>query len=238
MITIKRKPDFKKDFYEQTAWAQNQVIAGVDEVGRGCLAGPVVAAALILHPGKKSRLIKDSKLLTPEELQKSYAWIIKNSWSSLAVMNHRLIDRVNIYQATLLAMKRASIQLLSTVPLKPNLFVVDAMPLSLNAFEGDIIHFIYGESKSSSIAAASIVAKVTRDRIMRTIAHSIPGYLFENHKGYSTPTHKRYIKELGKSFLHRITFIDHLDSFSDNDEFHEQQSLFAENILNGEISLL
>jgi ribonuclease HII len=234
MVTIKRKPDFKKDFYEQTIWGNQGVVAGVDEVGRGCLAGPVVAAAVILYPHKKSRLVKDSKLLTSEELQKSYAWIVKHSWHSIAIINHRIIDEINIYQATLLAMKRATVQLLAIIPHHPTLILVDAMPLVLNSFQGDIIHFIYGESKSSSIAAASIVAKVTRDRLMQTMSQAIPDYLFENHKGYSTPTHKKLIAQLGYSFLHRITFIDHLEIYKQLDE---QGSLLSQEELNIHISL-
>ena len=145
MTTIKRKPDFKKDFYETGAWQQQQLVMGIDEVGRGCLAGPVVTAAVILHPGKKSRVLKDSKLLTQEELLNGYRWIIQNSWYSLGIINYRLIDKINIYQATLRCMHRAALQLLVLMPQKPVHILVDAMPLVINAFEGDIIHFLIGE---------------------------------------------------------------------------------------------
>ena len=218
MVTIKRKPDFKKDYYEMLAWSNQQLIVGVDEVGRGCLAGPVVAAAVILHPHKKSRLIKDSKLLTPEELIKSYAWIANHSWMATAVIHNRIIDRVNIYQATLIAMRRCVTQLLAIVPKQPSIIAVDAMPLIIDTFSGDIVHFIYGETKSSSIAAASIVAKVTRDTIMRQMENSFPGYLLGQHKGYSTPTHKRRIQELGATIMHRVSFIDHFEASTEYQE--------------------
>ena len=235
MATIKRKPDFKKDYYEMLAWSNNHVIMGVDEVGRGCLAGPVVAAAVIIHPHKKSRLIKDSKALTSEELLKSYAWIIKHSWNATAVVHNRIIDRVNIYQATLVAMRRCVTQLFATIPQQPSIIAVDAMPLIIDTFTGDIVHFIYGESKSSSIAAASIVAKVTRDAIMRQIEKSFPGYLLAQHKGYSTPTHKQQIRERGATILHRTSFIDHLDFYPENQE--NQESLFIPTISEDQISL-
>lgn len=209
MATIRQKPNFKKDLYEIQAWQENALIAGIDEVGRGCLAGPVVAAAIILHYNKKSRLLKDSKLLTQEELLKSYQWIIKNSWHAVAVTHNRTIDEVNIYRATLMTMRRAAMQLFAITPQMPKTIVVDAMPLIIPNFPGDIFHFIYGESKSSSIAAASIVAKVTRDGIMKNLEGSIPGYNIASHKGYSTPDHKKRLHSLDRSILHRISFIDH-----------------------------
>ncbi|MFA6066636.1 MAG: ribonuclease HII [Candidatus Babeliaceae bacterium] len=224
MVTIKRLPDFKKNSYEEAAWARNGVIAGVDEVGRGCLAGPVVAAAVILKPKKTHPLVKDSKLLDAAELQKAYSWIIKNSWYGTAIINNNLIDKINIYQATLTCMRRAAHQLLATAPRAPELFVVDAMPLVLGNFQGDIIHFIYGEKKSSSIAAASIVAKVTRDAIMQRHDSTFPGYNLARHKGYSTPSHKKILIESPQSLIHRVTFIDH---FVDCGQEDTQESLLC-----------
>ncbi len=210
MVTIKRKPDFKIDHYENTAWADSDVICGIDEVGRGCLAGPVVTAAVILHAHKKSPLLKDSKILSPDRRLKSYNWIIKNSWYATGIIHHRQIDSVNIYQATLRAMKRALVQLLATAPVQPHLVLVDAMPLQMDSFPGDIIYFNYGESKSSSIAAASIIAKVTRDRIMQQLDSTFTHYRFAQHKGYSTALHKEKIAQYGSSILHRVSFTDHL----------------------------
>lgn len=223
MITIKRKPDFKKDMYEDAAWQANRFVAGIDEVGRGCLAGPVVAAAVILFPHKKSRLIKDSKLLDKEGLQKGYNWIVKNSWYSIGIAHHRDINRLNIYGATLYAMRRAVMQLLTTAPQKPNQILIDAMPLALETFEGDIIHFAKGERKSSSIAAASIIAKVTRDKLMQEIEYAFPGYGLAQHKGYSTPLHKQMLKERGVSIIHRTAFTSWLD-----DQYEQQESLLDE----------
>lgn len=226
MATFRQKPDFKKDFYEAQAWREGRLIIGIDEVGRGCLAGPVVAAAVMLKCNKKSRHLKDSKLLDEKELAASYAWIMKNSWHGIGIIHNRIIDSVNIYKATLCAMKRAVMQLLAITPIKPSLVVVDAMPLVIDKFDTDIIHFLYGERKSSSIAAASIVAKVTRDAIMRRLDQAIPGYQYTSHKGYSTPGHKRMLSQLDRSIIHRISYIDHL-SF-DNQDIQEQLPFFEQ----------
>lgn len=232
MATIKRIPNFKKNSFEDAVWAKNSLIAGVDEVGRGCLAGPVVVAAVILKQSTKNRLIKDSKLLDAQGLEKAYNYIVKNSWHATAVLNNNFIDKVNIYQATLSGMRRASCQLLATAP-TPELFVVDAMPLVLEHFNGDVVHFIYGEKKSISIAAASIVAKVTRDRIMRRHDVYFPGYNLARHKGYSTPGHKKMLSELSQSLLHRLTFIDHIIDCGD-EEFQEN---FIQQEFNQELSI-
>lgn len=221
MITIRRKPDFKKNHYEQQAWDKNKLICGIDEVGRGCLAGPVVAAAVILKTTKISRLVKDSKIMTPDDRLKAFDWITANSWYSIGITHHRLIDQVNIYYATQIAMKRAVMQLLVMTPQKPSCIVIDAMPIQLNNFEGDIVAFPYGESKSSSIAAASIVAKVTRDLLMQRLDSVFPGYALAHHKGYATQEHKIALKQQPTSIIHRTTF---LKSLSELDE--SQLSLF------------
>jgi ribonuclease HII len=210
MVTARYKLRLKKNQFENDFWAKNMVICGVDEVGRGCLAGPVVTAAVILRPDKKSPLVKDSKLLGQDELLKAYQWIVKNSWFSYGIMNHRVIDAYNIYQATLRAMRRTTLQLLSHTPRKPALFLVDAMPLDLSGtgYEStDVLYFPFGESKSTSIAAASIVAKVTRDAIMRRIDHIFPVYNFARHKGYGTLLHQEALRMHGPSIIHRTTFI-------------------------------
>jgi ribonuclease HII len=222
MTTIRRKPDFKKDFYENQAWLQNSTVLGIDEVGRGCLAGPVVAGAVILHPNKTSRLIKDSKLLDHEELIKAYTWITKNSWYGVGIIHHRSIDAINIYQASMLAMARASAQVLSVAPVTPSCVLVDAVPLQITSFQGDVISFIYGEKKSTSIAAASIIAKVTRDRLLGYLETTIPGFDFKGHKGYSTPRHKSALASLGACMIHRESFIDHLQC----GQTENQQSCF------------
>src|SRR5579859_3547633 len=115
-----------KDSFEKAAWQVQNVVCGVDEVGRGCLAGPLIAAAVILHPGKKSRLLKDSKLLTKPELIKGHNWIIKNSWFGYGIISPQQIDLHNIYQANLLVMKRAVMQALMHCPFRPSAILVDA----------------------------------------------------------------------------------------------------------------
>jgi ribonuclease HII len=210
MATIKFNERFNKDHFEKIAWAQELLVCGIDEVGRGCLAGPVVTAAAILKPHKKSALLKDSKLLNEEELQKGYRWAIKNCWYAWAIVSNRDIDRHNIYHATLRTMKRNLIQLLAICPLKPSQILVDAMPVSLanTAYQDiDVVHFPFGERKSSSIAAASIIAKITRDEIMRRMHKSFPCYNFAKHKGYATSIHRDAVKQHGASLIHRQSFL-------------------------------
>ena len=210
-----------KDFYEHEKWALNQLVIGVDEVGRGCLCGPLVTAAVILHPGKTSTKIKDSKLLDKQELIDGYNWIIKNSWHATSIITHRTIDEINIYQATLSSMKRSVMQLNSIAP-KADLILVDAMPLKVENFE--VIHFPFGEKYSSSIAAASIVAKVTRDKIMERLDNIIPGYYMGQHKGYSTKLHGQTLELLGESIIHRKSFLKKFNFLGQND--NEQKTLW------------
>lgn len=224
MITIKRKPNFKKNFYEQSFWLEKKLVCGIDEVGRGCLAGPVVTAAVILHSQKTSRLIKDSKLLLPEDRLKAYKWLQKNSFFAVGILNHRMIDHLNIYHATASAMKRAVMQLMAKVDQKPSIILVDALPLKLENFEGDVVAFPFGESKSISIAAASIIAKVTRDKIMGQLNSVFPGYEFGKHKGYCTKQHVELLKELQQSLIHRKSFLNFLKNLSEN-----QLNIFEEN---------
>jgi ribonuclease HII len=211
MVTIKRDSKFKKNSYELEAWANGEFICGIDEVGRGCLAGPVVTAAVILKTHKISRLIKDSKIMTAEDRDHAFEWIIKNAFYGIGITHHRTVDRINIYQATLVSMRRAVMQLFVASHLRPAAILVDAMPLKIETLATDIIAFPFGESKSISIAAASIVAKVTRDRIMQTMEASVPGYALGKHKGYSTSLHMEKIKELNPGIVHRKSFIDKHD---------------------------
>lgn len=221
---------FNKNYFEQAAWAAGQVICGLDEVGRGCLAGPVVTAAVILPIGKTHRLLKDSKLMTPEEREKAYAWIIKNCWYATGIVHHRLVDDKNVYHATLVAMKKALVHLLAIAPYKPAQIITDAMPLNLfdTAYKDIPVHYFpFGERRSSSIAAASIVAKVTRDAMMRRMDTLFPGYLLASHKGYSTPPHKRIIREGNQHLIiHRDSFLDRLAATEEKDSENEQQILF------------
>ncbi len=230
MVTIKRDAKFKKNYYEMAAWGEQKLVCGIDEVGRGCLAGPVVTAAVILHSRKVSRLVNDSKIMTPEDRDKAYQWICKNGSFGIGIVSHRVIDRFNIYQATLMAMRRAVMQLFTATSLRPSIIVVDAMPLQIDTFQGDIVAFPFGESKSISIAAASIVAKVTRDRLMQTFDSVFPGYSLGQHKGYSTQLHKERIKELQQSILHRVSFIEHFTGIDEQltimDEFEHEEAIW------------
>lgn len=207
---------FKKNYFENEAWTQGNVICGLDEVGRGCLAGPVVTAAVILPPGKTSRLLKDSKLMTPEERLLAFAWIQKHCMYSLGIVHHRMIDERNIWQATLVAMKKSLVNLLAKAPKLPTAIVVDAMPLNLADTHYHTIpvhNFPFGESKSSSIAAASIVAKVKRDEMMRRLEVIFPGYFLGQHKGYSTQLHKDTLKTRDQRLIiHRTSFLKNLEN--------------------------
>jgi ribonuclease HII len=226
MVTTKRKPDFKRHLYEKEAWERSELVLGVDEVGRSCLAGPVVAAAAILRPRARHKLLKDSKILTPEQRQEAFEWLMKNSSSAVGIVDHRTIDSRNIYQATLIAMKRAVVQLLAHAPQEPSIILVDAMPLKLDHSEIPVVHFIYGERQSASIAAASIIAKVTRDALMTRVDSIIPGYAFSNNKGYGTKAHKDGIKVHGLSFMHRMSFVQKITG--------EMQSMIDEEVEIGE----
>jgi ribonuclease HII len=207
MVALKRKPNFPRQLYEKQAWAQSQYICGVDEVGRSSLAGPVVAAAVILKPHARYKLLKDSKLLTVQERLKAYTWLIKNSTFAVGIMHHRIIDKVNIHNATLQAMKKAVVQLLAQQQQNPSLILVDAMPLACDDLGIPVIYFCYGERQSASIAAASIIAKVTRDALMGRIDTFLPGYSFLSNKGYGTATHKKALKDQGSLIMHRMSFL-------------------------------
>jgi ribonuclease HII len=176
-------------------------IAGVDEVGRGCLAGPVVAAAVVLDPGRYIAGIHDSKMVTPLERERLYAIIIRKAiaWS-VASAPPAEIDDINIHRASLEAMRRAVMML---APL-PDLVLVDAfrIPALLMAQRG----VLHGDRRCTAIAAASIVAKVTRDREMLAHHASDPRYGYDRHKGYATADHLAAVAVHGYSPLHRRSF--------------------------------
>lgn len=210
---------FKKNSFELEAWATNDLVVGIDEVGRGCLAGPVVTAAVVLFPHVSHPLLRDSKELTSEELQKAYKWLTTHSKFATANCNHLEIDRVNIYQATRIAMDQALVNLSFFLEKKPKYVLIDAVPLIHNSGDHEVRYFIKGERKSTSIAAASIIAKVTRDRIMCTFDKIFPAYGFSHHKGYATKEHKIAVRNFGNSCIHRTSFISKIE------ESDEQQSI-------------
>lgn len=219
--TVKIKQKFKKNSYEKTAWQMGTLVCGVDEVGRSCLAGPVVAAAVILKAGVKHPLLKDSKLLSAEQRLRVYNWLQKNMHGfAVAFVHPRTIDKINIYQATLVAMKRAVTQLLASTRIQPSSILVDAMPLQLTHKSIlPVVAFCKGESLSSSIAAASIIAKVTRDDLMMRLDRVLPGYNFITNKGYGTQVHKAALDHYNHSILHRVRFLrahTYFDSYSGN----------------------
>lgn len=225
-----RQPvNFKKDFYENSLWEQQKLVIGIDEVGRGCLAGPLVTAAAILPLGRTNRMLKDSKIMTLEERLKAFEWIQKNCLYQIGIVHNRLIDQVNIYQATMLAMKKALVNLLAQCPSEhqPGAILVDAMPLKLfdTGIQGiPVYNFPKGEKKSSSIAAASIAAKVTRDRLMEKYALLFPGYKLEQHKGYATKTHQTMLKLQEQCLIHRQTFLGAFLDKGKKDESTQQQT--------------
>jgi ribonuclease HII len=176
-------------------------VAGVDEVGRGCLAGPVMAGAVILHPDRRIDGLADSKTCTVQQRDRLYDEICRKSvsWAVVSVETDE-IDRINIHQATLQAMRRA---VLSLAPL-PDAVLVDAFRIpSLPMAQRGVIG---GDRRASAIAAASIVAKVTRDRLMQALHATDPRYGFDRHKGYATADHLSAVARFGYSPQHRRSF--------------------------------
>ncbi|HEX4069236.1 MAG TPA: ribonuclease HII [Candidatus Babeliales bacterium] len=213
MVKIRQTGKIKKNSHEAAAWQQQAVVIGIDEVGRGCIAGPVVAAAVMLPLNKTHRMLKDSKIMTAQEREKAFGWIAQNCMYGVGIIHHRIIDQHNIYHATLIAMKKALINVLHLSSLRPTAILTDAMPLDLSDTQFDdipVYYFPKGESKSSSIAAASIAAKVTRDAMMAQYDHAIPGYVWASNKGYRSPVHKRAVKDSQHSIIHRMRYLDKL----------------------------
>jgi ribonuclease HII len=176
-------------------------VCGVDEVGRGCLAGPVVAGAVVLHPDRHISGLSDSKKVPAAEREELYEQITASAiaWA-VAEASPAEIDTINIHQASLQAMRRA---VMALTPL-PDLVLVDAfrIPDLLMAQRG----VVHGDERCSAIAAASIVAKVTRDRHMRELHVRDPRYGFDRHKGYATADHLARVKQFGYSIVHRRSF--------------------------------
>ena len=187
-----------------------RAVAGVDEAGRGPLAGPVVAAAVILPPGYEHPGINDSKKLSSRQRDRLYA-IIQHDAVSIGVglSEAPLIDRVNILQATLLAMKEAVLELFPP----PDFLLIDGLNRIDLATPQEAI--IRGDSQSISIAAASIIAKVSRDRLMEMYHRQFPQYNFLRNKGYGTKEHRAAIVKFGRCKIHRRSFrIPELDDLT------------------------
>jgi ribonuclease HII len=175
-------------------------VAGCDEAGRGPLAGPVVAAAVILNPKRIPRGLNDSKKLDRDEREKLYAKIVASAEVAVAFAPPSRIDRDNILRASLWALARA----VAALPVRPQLVFVDGRDrIDVNC---DCRAVISGDAIVASIAAASIVAKVTRDRLMGRLGIAFPGYGFERHMGYSVPEHFAALARLGPTIHHRRSF--------------------------------
>jgi ribonuclease HII len=200
----------KKNHFEYAAWEKNLTMCGIDEVGRGCLAGPVVAAAVVLPLYAHHGLLKDSKALTQEERVVACEWIYRHCWYGVGIINHRLIDTHNIWQATRMGMKRALMQLFALYVPLPACIVTDAMPLDLAdtvLCAVPVYYFPKAEDQSASVAAASILAKVTRDRLISTMDSVFSGYNFTAHKGYGTFGHKAVLQQHHTTLIHRVSFL-------------------------------
>ena len=187
--------------YESLFWSQGRSIAGVDEAGRGPLAGPVIAAAVVLPEGIQVERAGDSKKLSRTLREELYAEILTKA-SSVGIGSGSVqeIDKHNILNATTLAMNRALTQLSE----EPGHVVVDGLPVKALEWEHEAV--VGGDGLVHSIGCASIVAKVTRDRLMTRLALRYPGYSWEKNAGYGTALHRAAIKELGLTPHHRITF--------------------------------
>lgn len=187
--------------YEKELYAQGiDLIAGVDEVGRGPLAGPVVAAAVILPKACKIPGLNDSKKIPKSKHKEIYEAVLQNAISiGIGVKDNQVIDQVNIYEATKLAMMEAIGQLEP----QPQHLLIDAMKLDLPISQTSIIK---GDANSLSIAAASIVAKVTRDQMMEEFDCEYPGYDFTQNAGYGTANHLAGLHKLGVTPIHRRSF--------------------------------
>ena len=189
--------------YEAQAWRTGlSRIAGVDEAGRGPLAGPVVAAAVVIAPDRRIKGLCDSKVLPAEKREALFAVIHERAVAvGVGIVDHLTIDRINILEATRVAMGQA----LAALAVAPDLIITDFV--ALRACPCPQRNLVDGDARCASVAAASIVAKVTRDRLMREVDVQFPDYGFAKHKGYATAEHLAAIDRHGLCPLHRRSFV-------------------------------
>ena len=197
-IALKRGPSFELEAAELQLG--RSPIAGVDEAGRGPWAGPVVAAAVILDPNAIPPGLNDSKVLDADARELAFARILATSRAGIGIADVARIDRDNILQATMYAMRQA----VAGLGVTPGLVLIDGNRIPKLDCPARAI--VKGDARCLSIAAASIVAKVTRDRLMIALARDHPGYGFERHKGYGVPEHKAALERLGVTPHHRRSF--------------------------------
>ena len=190
------------DYQEQYYSDKVKFIVGVDEAGRGPLAGPVVAAACLFTRAYINKEINDSKQLSEKKREELFDIICENALAyGVGIVSAEEIDKLNIYEAT----KKAMTMAINNLKHKFDLILTDAMPLK--GFDVEVVPIIKGDAKALPIAAASIIAKVTRDRMMKELSKKYPEYGFAKHKGYGTALHIEKIKQIGPCLLHRKTFI-------------------------------
>lgn len=194
---------------ERSFWRQGfGSVAGVDEVGRGPLAGPVVAAAVVIPrtaSGEASRakwigLLRDSKMLTAAQRERLAEHILDECECAVAAVSPQVVDQINILRATRLAMRRA----VNALPARPDALIIDGREVVEGGFEQRSV--IRGDARCASIAAASIIAKVARDRMMCALDETFPGYGLAENKGYGTPEHLEALSAKGYSSIHRLSF--------------------------------
>lgn len=199
-LAQKKAEFFTRFKYEKEFWKKGQIVAGVDEVGRGPLAGPVVTAAVIIDENFDLLEVNDSKKLSPKRRLELYPKILQQAVAvGIGVKSAKVIDKINIYEADRLAMKDAVLNLSQ----KPDALLVDAMNVPLDVPQTELIK---GDAKSNSIAAASIVAKVFRDKLMDDYDKIYPEYGFSKNAGYGTKIHIAALNKYGPTPIHRKTF--------------------------------
>ncbi len=190
-----------RDYENQCSKQGYKLIAGCDEAGRGPLAGPLVASAVIFPLDYNNPLINDSKKLSSKVREELYDEIINNAISyEIVVLSNEDVDKLNPYRASQIAMTKC----IENIQIKPDVILTDAMPLP--KLDIPVIDIIKGDAKSITIAAASILSKVTRDRLMIELDSQYPNYDFKNNKGYGTKKHLNALEEYGYCLIHRKTY--------------------------------
>ena len=201
----KTRLNILKQYENQLYDSGIEYICGIDEAGRGPLAGPVVVAAVIMPKTSMLEHVNDSKKVTPKRREVLYDQITNEAiaWG-VGIIDHEMIDKINILEATKLGLTTA----LKSLKIKPDIILVDAVK-DIDTLGIPYISIIKGHAKEYSIACSSIIAKVTRDRIMEKFDKIYPEYGFEKHKGYGTAYHIKALKEYGPCDIHRKSFIKH-----------------------------